>query len=351
MAGCLGSARPESPACPAETGTDADARIGFVGDVMLGRSVNDHWYGSDPAGVWGSTLPRLRALDGLVANLECCVSARGRRFPGKTYYFRAHPAFAVPALSAAGASVVSLANNHTLDFGTIGLRDTLAHLDDAGIDHAGAGPDRAGAFRPAVTQIGGLTVGTVALTDQLAAYSAGPDTPGTAYLPLVRTNPTTRQVVGDAIDRARTAGADLVVASLHWGPNWETRPDGGQRRFARWLVDRGVDVVHGHSAHVLQGIERYRGRPILYDAGDFVDDYIHKDGYRNKRSGLFELVVEQGTLSTLRVHPIEIDDETATIAGPDAATWVRETLVDRSNPFGTTLRRRDDGVELPLDTC
>ncbi len=349
LTGCLGAA-PRGGRGPLDAG-GVDARVGFVGDVMLGRSVTDRWAGDDPVGVWGATLERLARLDGLVANLECCLSDRGQRWPDKSYYFRADPAFAVPALRAAGLSVAGLANNHTLDFGTTALADTRAHLGDAGVAAAGAGPDRSAAVEPAVVEAGGLTVATVAFTDQWPSYAAGEGQPGTAYAPLDPTVASTRRLVGGALDRARETDPDpdLVVASLHWGPNWETEPDTTQEAFARWLVDRGADVVHGHSAHVLQGVEVYRGRPILYDCGDFVDDYVHKEGLHNKRSALFELVVRDGTLDRLRLVPVEIEREAVHPAGAGAAAWLRETMRGRSSAFGTTVERAGDGLSIPLD--
>jgi poly-gamma-glutamate synthesis protein (capsule biosynthesis protein) len=346
LAGCLGAAPRDGPG-PLDA-ESVDARLGFVGDVMLGRSVTDRWRGQNPAGVWGATLERLSGLDGLVANLECCISDRGQRWPDKTYYFRADPEFAVPALRAAGVSVASLANNHTLDFGAIALSDTLDYLADADVAAVGAGPDRSAAVDPAVVETGGLTVATVAFTDQWPAYAASQGSPGTAYVPLDRTVPSTRQMAGSALDRARETDPDVVVASLHWGPNWETEPDATREAFARWLIDRGVDVVHGHSAHVLQGVEVYRGRPILYDCGDFVDDYIDKEGLHNKRSALFEILIRDGRLEGLRLVPVEIADEAVHPAGEEGAAWLRETMRERSSAFGTTVERAGDGVSIPL---
>jgi poly-gamma-glutamate synthesis protein (capsule biosynthesis protein) len=346
LSGCLGVAR-RGDRSPVDAGS-VDARLGFVGDVMLGRSVTDRWEGRNPTAVWGSTLERLERLDGLVLNLECCVSDRGERWPDKTYYFRAAPEFALPALEAAGVSVASLANNHVLDFGAVALRDTRDHLAGVDIAAVGAGPDRSAAVDPAVTDAGRLTVATVAFTDQWPAYAAGESSPGTAYTPLDKTVPSTRRLVGNTLDRAREADPDLVVVSLHWGPNWETEPDATQEAFARWLVDRGADAVHGHSAHVLQGVEVYEGRPILYDCGDFVDDYIHKEGLHNKRSALFELVVREGRLDRLRLVPVEIVDEAVHLADGEGAAWLRETMRERSAPYGTTVERAGDGLAIPL---
>jgi len=340
------------------TGAAADARIGFTGDVMLGRSVDEHWRGPNPAGVWDGLGDRLDALDGLVCNLECTISDRGERRPNRTYYFRAHPDWAIPALEAAGVSFASLANNHLLDFGPVALADTRSHLAEAGIAHAGAGPDRETAFEPTTVEIGGLDVGVLALTDQSRSYAAGESTPGTAYLTLDPRLARTRRVVDRALREVYEAGADLVVASLHWGPNWVVRPAATQRAFARWLVDRGVDVVHGHSAHALQGVEVYRGRPVIYDAGDFVDDYVTKPDLHNKWSALFELRIREGRLAALYADPVVIDDETvhpasdeAVESGDEAATWVRERLETLSEPFGTTVERAGTGVRIPLDDC
>ncbi|WP_324758819.1 CapA family protein [Haloarcula sp. GH36] len=349
IAGCLG--RVPEPACPPSVESDGPVRIGFAGDVMLGRNVTETWRDGDPAGVWGPTIDRLRALDGLVLNLECCVSDRGQRTPGRGFYFRAEPEWAVPALDAAGTTVAGVANNHLLDFGPQALRDTVTHLEAAGIATAGAGSDRTAAFAPATVTVGGIEIAVVALTDQAPLYAARGNSPGTAFTTLSTDDPLSKRRVDAALARARDRDPDLLVATLHWGPNWEVRPSEGQQRVARWLIDRGVDVVHGHSAHVIQGIETYRGRPIIYDAGDYVDDYLVKEGLHNDRSFLFELVVADGTLRALRLVPVEIDDSAVGTASETAAEWLRERMRTLSEPFGTTLERAGDGLRVPLGEC
>jgi poly-gamma-glutamate synthesis protein (capsule biosynthesis protein) len=345
--------------CPATVASGTDARIGFAGDVMLGRSVDEHWRDRDHAGVWDGFIDRLDSLDGLVCNLECAISDRGDRRPGRTYYFRADPDWAIPALRAAGVSFASLANNHLLDFGPTALADTRRHLDSGGIAHAGAGPDRETALDPTTVEIGEVDVGVLALTDQSRSYRAGDSSPGTAYLPLDHRLHETRRTVGRALRSLYEADVDLVVASLHWGPNWVVRPAATQRAFARWLIDEGVDVVHGHSAHVLQGVEVYRGRPVIYDAGDFVDDYVTKPELHNKWSALFDLEIRGGELRALHADPVVIDDETVHPADPDivpeadaeAARWVRGRLRTLSAPFGTAVEREGRGVRIPLTDC
>ncbi len=346
-AGCLTTGRCGPPAA---TGLPdgASARIGFGGDAMLGRSVTERWRDGPPAGVWGSLHDRLTALDGLVVNLECTVSDSGRPDPARTYRFRAAPGWALSALDAAGVDAVCLANNHQLDYGPAALRDSLSRLDAAGVARAGAGTDLRGAVAPATTTVSGLDVVVVAATDQAPSDTAAANRPGVATTPLSAGVPGSREFLCGLLDRAAALEPDLLVASLHWGPNWRERPSEGRRRLGRWLVDRGVDVVHGHSAHVVQGVETYRGRPICYDTGDLVDDYVVKPDLRNDRSALFEVVVADGALAGVRIVPTEIRDSTVHRAGSEAAAWLRATLRDRSADFGTTYRRAGDGLWVPL---
>jgi len=325
--------------------------IGFTGDVMLGRLVDEHQQRRPVTAVWGDFLDRLRALDALIVNLECCLSTRGEpwRRTYRPFHFRADPDWAIPALQTAGVDCCALANNHLLDYEEVALRDTLDHLDDAGIARAGAGRNRGKAFDPAVVSVDGLDVAVLSLTDNTPEFAAGADSPGTAHVEMDVTNDETRSTVRDALGRAQNRDPDLQVASLHWGPNMVEEPPESFREFGRWLIDEGVDVIHGHSAHVFQGIEVSDGRPILYDAGDFVDDYAVDDRLRNDRSFLFELsVTDEGDPLELHLLPTEIDDYAVHEADGDAAKWSRERMRDLSAPFGTTFEREGYGLVLDL---
>jgi poly-gamma-glutamate synthesis protein (capsule biosynthesis protein) len=325
-------------------------RIGLTGDVMLGRLVDEHQRRRPVTAVWGDVLEELRSLDGLFVNLECCLSTRGEpwRRTHRPFHFRADPDWALPALERAGVDCCALANNHVLDFEAEALLDTLDTLDAGDIAHAGAGRTRAAAFEPAVVSVADLDVAFVSLTDNTPEYAATETSPGTAYVEIDVDDPETRTAVGETLGTARAHDPDLTIASIHWGPNMVETPPESFRTFARWLVDEGVDVVHGHSAHVFQGIERYRGRPILYDTGDFVDDYAVDRRLRNDRSFLFELAVEpDGALAELRLLPTEIDQCAVHRAGREAAAWSRDRMRELSAPFDTSFGR--DGDQLVLD--
>ena len=326
-------------------------RLGFTGDVMLGRKVDERQRRRAVEAVWGDVRGRLRSLDGLFVNLECCLSTRGRPWQrtNRPFHFRADPDWAIPALQDARVDYASLANNHVLDFEEPALFDTLEHLDEAGIDRAGAGRDVAEALEPALVEIGDLRVAVISLTDNTPEYAADTDSPGTAHVEIDVGNSETRETVGRALDLAREREPDLLVASLHWGPNMVAEPPAAFQEFARWLIERGVDLLHGHSAHVFQGVELYEGCPILYDCGDFVDDYRVDSELRNDRSFLFELDTDSdGAIEELRLVPIEIDDCAVQTASTRAAEWSRERMHERSEPFGTEFRRDGDHLVVAL---
>ena len=227
----------------------------------------------------------------------------------------------VGTLQAGGVDLVSLANNHTGDFGLEGLRETLAVLDAAGISHAGAGVDRRSAREPALLAAGGARVSVVACADYPAEWAATPTSPGINYVP-VSLDPSHFQEVAAAVATAREQ-ADLVVFSIHWGPNMRARPTPEFRSFARAVIDAGADIFWGHSAHVVQGAELRRGRLILYDTGDLVDDYAVDGHLRNDLSALFLVRARPPLVEDVEVVPVRIDDLRVSLArDPDRAWFV-----------------------------
>ena len=324
--------------------------FGFTGDVMLGRLVDRRQRHRPPEAVWGNMLSRMQGLDGLVINLECCLSTRGRRWQRthRPFHFRADPNWAIPALRRTGVDCCALANNHVLDYEEVALSDTLEALDDAKIAGTGAGMNRDLALDPAVFSMGDLRVAVISFTDNLPEYAATETTPGTAHIDVDVDDPETRSMIRTALSRAADADPALVVASLHWGPNMVERPSPAFQRFGRWLLDQEVDVVHGHSAHVFHGIEVVDGGVIIYDAGDYVDDYAVDDELRNDRSFLFVLeCTGDGRPAHLRLEPIEIYDAAVHKAGPGPASWSRERMRRRTREFDTTFDR--DGEALIID--
>jgi poly-gamma-glutamate capsule biosynthesis protein CapA/YwtB (metallophosphatase superfamily) len=324
--------------------------VALTGDVMLGRGVADaldvHMRPEEP---WGDVMPLLEPANLRIINLECAITDKEQpwtRTP-KVFHFRARPS-AIETLRTAWIDVCSLANNHTLDFEEQGLLDTLEYLDAAGIRHAGAGRNQAEAAEPVILTVPADHTSRVALlafTDNEPPFAAGTDRPGTNYLP-VSLQPDLLRRVERAMSDVREMGAETVIFANHWGPNMVQRPKEVFRRFAHAVIDLGVDIYYGHSAHVFQGVEIYGGKPILYDTGDFIDDYAVHPELRNDWSFLFKVSVEEGRFERLDLTPVKLS-----YARVDLATGgERERILDRmerlSAEMGTIFARREGALVL-----
>ena len=326
--------------------TPRHCRLAIVGDVMLGRLVNDFYGTRPPAWFWGTTLPVLQRADAVFANLECAITASQAtwaRYP-KVFHFRAEPA-AVAVLQAAGIDCVSLANNHVLDFEVEGLKDTLDQLDRGGIRHAGAGLDLAAARAPVLLAAGGLKIGLLSVTDNEPGFAAAENSPGTFYGRLGEDEAIAAQLESLAA-ALRRDGADLVVLAAHWGPNMVTEPPPHFQAFARRLVDGGaVDLFWGHSAHVFQGVEPRRGGLILYDTGDFLDDYAVDPWLRNDWSFIFQVDLAERRIARLTLIPVVLTLAQVNLAeGADAAE-ICARMQAAAARLGTRLSPTAEGLE------
>ena len=300
--------------------------LALAGDVMLGRLVNDVILGKGFAYPWGDLLPVLRQADLFLVNLECALTSHGepwRDGQSKPFYFRADPAV-VETLKVGRVDFASVANNHAGDFGTTGLLETLQVLDRAGIAHAGAGEHLEAARRPASLPCAGCRVGVVAFADYPAVWAAAQASPGINYTPISLA-PEHFSHVESAVAAARRQ-ADLVIFSIHWGPNMCARPAERFRAFARRVIEAGADIFWGHSAHVVQGIEVWRGKPILYDTGDFVDDYAVDEELRNDLSALFLVRVKPPAIAGLELVPVRIDRMQVNLARGADRDWIARRL-------------------------
>ena len=319
--------------------------LALIGDVMLGRGVNEAFQTMRPQDVWGNVLPHLMQADLRIANLECALTAHHHPWTRswKMFHFRADPD-AVRILQAARIDVCSLANNHSLDFEEQGLRDTLRTLTAASIRHAGAGIDAGEAAAPAILEVHGTSpcrVALLAFTDNEPDFAAGARHPGTNYLEISLQAETLARVA-DGIAQARAQGADLVVFSNHWGANFVERPSPDFRRFARRVIELGADIYYGHSAHICQGIELYRGKPILYDTGDFIDDYAIDPVLRNDRSCLFKVSFMQGQLRRIELIPVMLEVAHVTLARGEDFEAIGTRMEKLCAELGTPLVRRAD---------
>jgi poly-gamma-glutamate capsule biosynthesis protein CapA/YwtB (metallophosphatase superfamily) len=312
--------------------------VALAGDTMLGRGVARALATTPPEAL---VAPEVRAALGeadlVVLNLECCISERGRPWqaPGKPFFFRAPPR-AVELLVLLGTDCVTLANNHALDYGLDALTDTLNLLATAGIAVVGAGADLEQASRPVVLAAGGLRVAVLGVTDHPADFAAGPDRPGVAFADLVRRMP---DWLPEAI---RAAGAGVVLVTPHWGPNMTSEPVGHVRRAAAALVDAGATLVAGHSAHLPHGV----AGPVLYDLGDFLDDYRVDPRLRNDLGLLFLVTLDTRGPVRLEALPLKLDFCHTRLASGTEAAWMRRRFRSACAALGTTVDEEADRLTI-----
>ena len=238
-------------------------RLAAVGDVTFGSRVADVVRERGPRYPWLSVAPLLRSADLATANLEGAVSSRGAPVAGKEYTFRGSRAALVAAARFAGLDVVSVANNHTLDFGLTAFFDTLRAARRLDVATVGGGADLRRARRPALLRVGGLRLAFLGYSDvRPLGFTAGPSVPGTA--------PAYPQFITDDVRRARRQ-ADVVVVWFHWGVERALRPNGRQEELAAAALNAGAAVVLAAHPHVLQPIARPdRRRLVAWSLGNFV---------------------------------------------------------------------------------
>jgi len=290
-----------------------DLRLLFIGDVMLGRLVNDALERVGPEYPWGDTIPIFREADWRACNLECVISDRGRPWgiTPKEFHFRSD-ARNIAVLKAAGIDAVSLANNHTLDYEYDAMFEMLAILDRAHIARAGAGVNLAEASAPAISNVKGNRIGLLGFTDNQPEWAAHSDRAGTFYVPPQPEDERAQRLL--EVVRQTKQKVGFVIVSAHWGPNWGYEPPAEHVRFGHALIDAGADIIFGHSGHVFRGVEVYKRRPIIYCAGDFIDDYAVDEIERNDQSCIFVVDIRGGSIRGMRLYPTVIADFQAHLA-------------------------------------
>jgi poly-gamma-glutamate synthesis protein (capsule biosynthesis protein) len=249
--------------------------------------------------------------DIVFGNLEGALTNGGEPWP-KGFTFRTPPQYA-PGLASAGFDIVALANNHTMDFGAVGMLDTISALNEAGVHSAGAGLNDASAWAPAVLQANGLTVAFIAcaLTPDegggfsIYAWAAGATTAGMAVC-------STDRITTDV--RAARAINDFVVVSVHAGDEYVNAPNTTQVVLSEAALAAGADVVLGHHAHVVQPVEQRGGQLIAWGLSNFIFDLDQWDlaGIPAPRvSPILHVTLTQGAgVTSWRADAVLLDADT-----------------------------------------
>ena len=299
-----------------------------IGDLMLARdlvTLMDRYGAIYP---FEHVAPILADADVTIANLEGTFTERGSP-ADKKYVFRTPPRDAA-GLVLAGIDVVSLANNHALDFAPEGLRDTITTLDVVGIAHSGAGENDAAARRPAILEVRGLRVAFLSYAATADATAAAPGVDGVAW--------GTVDTISEDVRRA-SEQADIVVVSLHAGNEYTDEPSATQQLLAQAAVEAGATLVLGHHPHVLQGWE-FRGPSfIAYSLGNFVFDLDEDDlvqlGPAPFQTVALKIYVSASGVEKVEPIPVYIDPQEDRPRPADPAE--AEAILDRIQQLGGDL--------------
>ncbi len=269
--------------------------LASVGDVNLGNGPGAVMALRGFRYPWTSVAPALRAADVAFGNLECAVSKRGFPVP-KEFNFRGPPAALRTMARFAGFDVLNLANNHTGDYGTGALLDTVRYVRRFGMTAVGAGGSLDSAAEPRVVERLGLKIAFVGFSNILpSSFFAGPGRAGT--------QPATPQLIAAGVKKARRK-ADVVIATFHWGVERATTEDGRQRAFAATALEAGADAVIGAHPHVLQPIRRSGSRVVAYSLGNFV---FGASSSVTSRTGILRLKLSGNGVEGARLVPAVIE--------------------------------------------
>lgn len=275
---------------------EEELTIAAVGDLMLGGRTEPFLNEFGPDYPFRNVQPVLRKADITIGNLESPISIRGKAVENKKFTLRAGP-IAARALKTAGMRVVALANNHAMDFGPIALQDTLTSLTEHEILFTGAGMNLEDARAPAIVKVRGKTLAflSYSLTFPLEFF-ASVNRPGTA--------PGYDDFVKADIEKIRP-NADLVIVSFHWGAELMLSAKDYQVELGRKAIDWGADLVLGHHPHVLQDIELYKGKLIVYSLGNFV---FGSESNRTNWSMILLLTFRGNSLAHAEAVPIDVNN-------------------------------------------
>lgn len=321
---------------PPETAAPPEFTLVAVGDVMLDGLTSARLRHYDPGYPFAASAPLLKEGELVFANLECPISRRGEA-ASKPYTFCADP-LAVDALTAAGINLVSLANNHILDYGADALEDTFELLEERGIAYAGAGRNEEEARKGVFLEINGVKTAVLAYSGIFKhgypAWRAGPDNAGTLFYPEKE------QFSADI----RKAGqwADVVVVSLHWGDEYTYEVNEEQRETGRLAVESGADLVLGHHSHTPQGIEIYKGRPIVYSLGNFLF-YPFTKTFCNE-SFILQASVGKNGVAEMRLLPVLLGDSQPYPATGPEAVRLRSLITGLLDQCGTAWETEGDQI-------
>lgn len=316
-----------------------------VGDVMMTRDFPGRLIEEGSDWVFGKLAADMQKADSCLANLECVISQRGdyisKLKEKRPFHYRA-PQFVSEVFSKAGFTLLCTANNHSMDYGAEALTEQLNLLEQMGMPYVGSGRNLEESKRWHIQQCGATKVAVIGF-DTTAPYSvADENTAGNFYLPgtleaMVELQP--------LIQQARKQ-AHIVLLTMHWGDNWKETPKPATVELAHAIIDAGADAILGHSSHILQGIEIYQNKPIIYDMGSFLFDRVSQARMRD--SAYFELKLSQKGIHEVMVSPVYLS-RCRVRRSQNSRRRILDLMLGLSADLGTQLTERDGHLSIQLE--
>ena len=311
--------------------------VSFVGDILFDPDYRPMAHANTMGGVMNcidaAVVDYLKAADVFLINNEFSVGVRGEPIRGKTWTFQVHPD-KLSLYGDMGVDIVSLANNHVYDYGMEGFVDTIAHLDNAGIPHVGAGMNLGEAAEGYYFVVNGIKVGIVAASRaEKVRFTPVADETSAGVMGTYDSAEFIKAI------KAADEQCDVLVAYVHWGTENTTKLDETQKTMAREYIDAGVDAVIGGHTHCLQGMEYYKGKPIVYSVGNFWFNSKSLD------SCVITLKIDRQMKTEALIVPLEQKGCETRLLTDDAERRALFDRVEGFEPQGVTIT--DSGVILP----
>ncbi|HNX29245.1 MAG TPA: CapA family protein [Syntrophomonadaceae bacterium] len=314
-----------------------DISITAVGDVMLGRNVDKKITAKGTDYPFRLLDGRLAAADITFGNLESPLSDEGKALYGKSVVFRGDLAMAA-VLRQQGFDIMSLANNHAMDYNSEALIETITLLSENGIKSVGAGSDLQEARKAVIITKNGLRVGFLAYTDKYytdlfikKSFAADDNKCGVT--------PLDEEMIMEDLAALETQ-VDITVVSLHWGKEYKDKPTSSDQKLAHDIIDGGAELILGHHPHRIQGVERYKNGLIAYSLGNFIFD--QKSMLYMRQSMILDVKLAEQQVIEASITPVLISDcQPAILTGSKAATLLKKIAGYCSKLDTTTLIQND----------
>ena len=286
----------------------------FVGDMVLddlpGKAIER---GQDPFAAFEKILS---SADIRIGNLECVIATTGKATE-KNFTFRAHPRV-IPLLKK-HFDAISLANNHSGDYGPEAFSEMLTLLKEQKMAHFGGGNNLSEAHRPHIIEKNGLRIALLGYDEFMPrSFEANINKAGVAWSE-------DEQVVADIKVARQQYKADIVIPFMHWGWENEMTANQRQRKLARIMIDAGADAVIGGHPHVIQDTETYKGKPIIYRIGNFMMDAL--DNEAQTLGWAVRLHIDQDGVKAwdTRIAKINPEGIPSPLSDTDSACWNKKT--------------------------